>query len=324
MPVDLVLDRLEGVKERGDDYQALCPAHDDREPSLSVSQGDDGSALLKCFAGCETEDVVAALGLGMGDLFERRNGHKKVLRSIPPKSTATVQPCTLKNYAAAKRLPVEFLQKQGLRDQKYQGQPAVRISYRGVDGSEVAVRYRTALEKTEEADDRFRWRTGSKAYLYGLWRLAGTGKAGYVVLVEGESDAQTLWNHGIAALGIPGASNWKPEFAEHLEGVERIYVVVEPDQGGDKLRAKLSASDLRDRLHVVDLGEHKDASGLYLSDPDHFKENLNRALTSAVPLTELEGERPQSRLGRRGQSARCWPASRTSWSVSRVILRALG
>jgi len=95
MPVDLVLDRLEGVKERGDDYQALCPAHDDREPSLSVSQGDDGSALLKCFAGCETEDVVAALGLGMGDLFERRNGHKKVLRSIPPKSTATVQPCTL-------------------------------------------------------------------------------------------------------------------------------------------------------------------------------------------------------------------------------------
>jgi len=92
MPVDLVLDRLEGVKERGESFQAQCPAHEDRAPSLSVSQGEDGRALVKCFAGCETEDVVAALGLEMKDLFENRNGHKKVLHSIPPKTTATVQP----------------------------------------------------------------------------------------------------------------------------------------------------------------------------------------------------------------------------------------
>jgi hypothetical protein len=211
-----------------------------------------------------------------------------VLRSTPRKTTATAHPPTLENYAEAKGLPVEFLQRFGLRDQKYQRQPAVRIPYRGTDGSEVAVRYRTALEKTEGTDDRFKWRTGSKAQLYGLWRLDGVRKAGYVVLVEGESDTQTLWYHGIEALGIPGANNWKPEFAEHLEGVERVYVVIESDQGGETLREKLSASSLRERLHVVDLGEHKDASGLYLSDRTRFKENLNRALASAVPLTELE------------------------------------
>ena len=110
-PVDLVLDRLEGVKQRGESYQALCPAHDDNEPSLSVAEGEDGRALLKCFAGCETEDVVAALGLEMKDLFERRNGHEKVLRSTPPKTTATVQPCNLENYAdgqgLAGRVPTE-------------------------------------------------------------------------------------------------------------------------------------------------------------------------------------------------------------------------
>jgi hypothetical protein len=231
-PVDEVLERLEGVKESGGSWIALCPARDDKAPSLSVAQGDDGRTLVKCFTGCEAPEIVAALGLGVRDLFERRNGHKKQFRPILPKTTATVQPCHLTNYAAAKGLPVEFLQKQGLRDQKYQGRPAVRISYRGTAGSEEAVRFRIALEKFEEDNDRFRWRTGSKARLYGLWRLESMSKAGYVVLVEGESDAQTLWYHGIPALGIPGANNWQPGFAEHLEGIERIYAIIEPDQGG--------------------------------------------------------------------------------------------
>ena len=185
-------------------------------------------------------------------------------------------------------MPVGFLQKRGLRDQKYQGQPAVRDSYRGTNSAEEAVRFRTALEKSEGADERFRWRTGSKVRLYGLWRLGDIRKACYVILVEGESDVQTLWYHGIAALGIPGTSNWKAEWADYLEGVEKIYAVIEPDQGGDTLRQKLSASGLRDRLYVVDLGEHKDANGLYLSDRERFEENLKRALAAAMPLSELE------------------------------------
>jgi hypothetical protein len=251
-PVDLVLDRLESVRQGGEGYQALCPAHDDREPSLSVAEGEEGRALLKCFAGCETEDVVAALGLEMKDLFEHRNWDGKVFRSTPLNVSATLQPCTLENYAAAKGLPVEFLRKQCLRDQKYQGQPAVRISYRGVDGAEEAVRFRTALNKSEEGEDRFRWRIGSKALPYGLWRLNAIRRARYVVLVEGESDAQTLWYHGIAALGVPGASNWKAEWSGYLEDIEKIYAVIEPDQGGETFLSKLaSCTAVRERLHVV-------------------------------------------------------------------------
>ena len=41
----------------------LLSAHDDHNPSLSITEGDDGRALLKCHAGCTTEDVVAALTL---------------------------------------------------------------------------------------------------------------------------------------------------------------------------------------------------------------------------------------------------------------------
>ena len=91
-PVEKVLERLEGVRRSNGSWKALCPAHEDREPNLSVTEGDDGRALIKCFAGCENADIVNALGFEMNDLFERRNGQRKVLRSIPSKTTATVQP----------------------------------------------------------------------------------------------------------------------------------------------------------------------------------------------------------------------------------------
>ena len=95
-PVEKVLDKLDGTRESNGSWKALCPAHEDREPSLSVTEGDDGRALLKCFAGCDTENIVGALGLEMKDLFEQPNGHKKVFRNIPPKMTATVQPQELR------------------------------------------------------------------------------------------------------------------------------------------------------------------------------------------------------------------------------------
>src|SRR5262249_41006091 len=56
---------------------AQCPAHDDRQASLSIGQGRDG-AVLKCHAGCETDAVLEALGMSAADLFdeprERGNG----------------------------------------------------------------------------------------------------------------------------------------------------------------------------------------------------------------------------------------------------------
>src|SRR3712207_2022060 len=80
MALARVLERLEGVRQRNGGFMALCPAHDDQRPSLSVSEGDDGKVLVRCFAGCETEEVLDALGLSIHDLFERgrhSNGHRK-------------------------------------------------------------------------------------------------------------------------------------------------------------------------------------------------------------------------------------------------------
>jgi hypothetical protein len=314
-PVVKVLEKVDGTRESNGSWKALCPAHEDREPSLSITEGEDGRALLKCFAGCDAENIVAALGMEMKDLFEKRNGHKKESRSIPPKSTATVQPCNLKNYAEAKGLPVEFLQRQGLRNQKYQGEPAVRISYRDVNGQDTAVRYRVALEKSEETDERFKWRTGSKTSLYGLWRLQSIRKTDWVVLVEGESDAQTLWYHGIPALGIPGVDTWKPAWADNLEGIDKIFAVIEPDQGGETLREKLGASDFRDRLYLVDLAEHEDANGLYLSGRETFKDRFISA------LQEAESWKERQRAEIEAQSRRAWAGCKDLVLVPNILER---
>jgi hypothetical protein len=60
------------VKETGGNkLVAQCPAHNDRNPSLSVT-GIEGSALLHCHAGCQSEDVLAAVGLTKADLFDNR------------------------------------------------------------------------------------------------------------------------------------------------------------------------------------------------------------------------------------------------------------
>lgn len=70
MTIDELLSRLDAVRPRGPGrWQARCPAHHpDRNPSLSVNEGDTG-ILLKCWAGCELEEITAALGLTMADLF---------------------------------------------------------------------------------------------------------------------------------------------------------------------------------------------------------------------------------------------------------------
>ena len=66
--VERILAGLDGVEETASGWQALCPVHDDRAPSLSITE-KDGKVLIYCHAGCLTQDIVEAIGLTMSDLF---------------------------------------------------------------------------------------------------------------------------------------------------------------------------------------------------------------------------------------------------------------
>ena len=78
MPIDDILNRLDGVKELNNGsgkYVAKCPSHDDRSPSLAIGETADGLVLLHCFAGCDTESVLNALGIKFSDLYPKPLGN---------------------------------------------------------------------------------------------------------------------------------------------------------------------------------------------------------------------------------------------------------
>ena len=71
-PIDAVLSRLEKVQKTRGGWTARCPSHEDRTPSLSVTEASDSTVLLHCWAGCSTERVLAALDLSWHDLFPQQ------------------------------------------------------------------------------------------------------------------------------------------------------------------------------------------------------------------------------------------------------------
>ena len=77
MSVDTLLQRLTKVTGRNGRWTACCPAHEDRSPSLAVTETDDGRILLKCFGGCSVQAIVGAIGMDMTDLFPDSNDHYK-------------------------------------------------------------------------------------------------------------------------------------------------------------------------------------------------------------------------------------------------------
>jgi hypothetical protein len=68
-PIENLISRLDKVKGRNGSWTARCPAHADKGPSLALRENEDGRILLHCFAGCETANVLAAIGMDMTDLF---------------------------------------------------------------------------------------------------------------------------------------------------------------------------------------------------------------------------------------------------------------
>jgi DNA-binding transcriptional ArsR family regulator len=275
-------------------YMACCPAHDDSTPSLHLSESPDGTLLWKCFAGCPQDAVQREL--------ERLAGvQPATARPIPPRrnagrqpATAQAQPLTLATLANAKRVDAEKLTAWHVRELPDGG---IEILYLTREGELHAVRYRLALE----GENRFKWRRGDTPILYGLWRLPEWGDADTIYLCEGESDTWTLWHADLPALGIPGASMWKPEWWRNLWAFRRIVIIPDADQAGGQLVEKLTLScpdHLRERVQVLQLPEGvKDANELWQREGANAERFRNALAECAVqPLMQLCSYAPLNTL----------------------------
>jgi hypothetical protein len=281
-----LLSRFSDVRPSGAGWSAKCPAHGDARNSLSIRHAD-GKWLLTCHAGCTVEAIAGAVGITVADLFDDNAGGEGGGNNLS-NNRATVQPSarpglTLEAYAAAKQLPVDLLRGYGLSEITYDGARAVRIPYLSPDGEVLAVRLRVAL-----TGDKFRWRDGSKPRLYGLNRLSEAREAGQVVLIEDESDAHIFLSYGIPALGVPGAASWREHRdAQHFEGIGKIYVVVEPDRGGEGVRRWVAQSVIRHRVLLVELPA-EGVSALHLENAADFRAGWQVACLRALPWTTHE------------------------------------
>ncbi len=285
MKIHKILEQLGNVRDSTNGrYTASCPVPDhgkgrgDLNPSLSLKESSAGRIVVKCFAGCDPQSLVEAfeaLGLKAQDVY--------VVDGTGPEEEETTGGLTLQAYAEAKRLPEDFLRDLGLTTIHLSG-PVVRIPHFAGDGTETAVYFRLRLT----GPNCFRWKSGSKPCLYGLERLTAARAAGRVTIVEGISDVHTLWFHDEPAIGLPGASSWKEAWAEYLDGIPVIHVVIEPDKGGAAVERWLAKSPVRSRVRLVRLDGVKDASELYLADPDNFLERWRKALHAAVPWDAIE------------------------------------
>ncbi len=208
-PLSLVLSRLDNVRKNGTGYTARCPAHDDRHNSLSIGMGDDGRVLLKDHANCETERIVAAVGLTMRDLF-------------PPHTDG------VRGNGHSRRLVAAYDYRDEVGTLLYQ---AVRFEPKGF------------AQRRPDGYGGWVWNlAGVRHVPYRLPELLAADPDAWVLIVEGEKDADRL-----AALGFPattnaaGAGKWRPDLSEYLRG-RRVCILPDNDGAGEKHAALVAPS----------------------------------------------------------------------------------
>jgi putative DNA primase/helicase len=193
----------------GGQYEAICPAHEDRKASLSITEGDDGRILLKCFAGCEAESIVTALGLSMADLFPDRD-----FRSGPSFADRIVTAYDYRDESGNL-----LYQTVRLRDPK-------DFRQRRPDGQGGWV---WNLDHTRRV-------------LYRLPELLSADPAAWVLLPEGEKDVDRLVSLGLVSTTCPmGAGKWRDEYSKVLTN-RRCCILPDHDEPGRKHAEQVAAS----------------------------------------------------------------------------------
>jgi putative DNA primase/helicase len=231
-PVDRILSKLPDARRAGAGWEARCPAHDDRRASLSITEGDDARALVKCHAGCDTGAVLIALGMTWADLF----------------------------VAKVRRI-------DGLRPQLVE-----TYDYINEDRELVAqkVRYFPKDFRLRRPDGEGGWTWNLKGVrevpLYNLLevRMARAEQLP-VWIAEGEKDCEALAGQGeIATTNIGGAGKWPTGAAVEVSGVDVVVVADRDDTGrAHALDVARSVAPHAATLRVVESDRAKDAY-------DHF------------------------------------------------------
>ena len=282
---------IEKYQIAGDNLVGLCPFHRDKQSSFSV---DLKTGQWHCFSEDEGGNFITFWAKYHG--CDTKQAYKEILEKYgvaqekpKPKQTGgdgpSLAPYSVEQYSFDKRLPVDFLTETCRVTTKKEraGLPCLQMPYFTEDGQQAAVRKRYGKKE-------FRWQRGSagKICLYGEWRLPEIRKVGWAILVEGESDTQSLWYMGLPAIGVAGASMFKSYQAATIQRL-KLYIHKEPDGGGETFTSKLfrglKEGGFTGEIYLwsCDRLGTKDPSDLYIK---HGKEEAAQLIKEALKGAE--------------------------------------
>lgn len=284
---------IEKCQIAGDNLVGLCPFHRDKQNSFSV---DLKTGKWHCFSEDEGGNFITFWAKYHN--IDTKQAYKEILAKYgvsqeQPKTAAkpkgdaapSLAPYSVEQYSFDKHLPVDFLTEtcRVTTRKERGGLTCLQMPYFTEDGQQAATRKRYGKKE-------FRWQRGSagKICLYGEWRLPEIRKVGWAILVEGESDTQSLWYMGLPAIGVAGASMFKSYQAATVQGL-KLYIHKEPDGGGETFTTKmfrgLKEGGFTGEVYIwsCDRLGTKDPSDLYIK---HGKEEAAQLIREAIKKAE--------------------------------------
>jgi putative DNA primase/helicase len=245
---------LGGARKSGDSWMARCPAHNDRNPSLTLTERN-GRLLVHCFAGCEQSAVIAAL--------------KE--RALWPE---------------AERREAWIEWRPGVRYPGKWGRITREYVYRAADGRAMYSTFRlepkSFRQGYQDPSGKWIWRKHVKQLPY---RLPEVLQSEICFVCEGEKDCDVLTEWGFTATcNAAGAGKWRPEWGPYFSG-KTVFIVPDNDEPGWQ-HARLVAASLREHARLVailPLPFGKDASDYFAMGGSEvwICETVERLLTGA-------------------------------------------
>lgn len=203
-------------------FMVPCPAHTDKTPSLSISQGNGSGPLFKCFADCRTEDILTAVGLTWQDVLPPREDKR---REAPARKASP--PGTVTRYDI--RNPAGEIVAVHVREDQPDGK---RIWWELPDGTKKLDRPLVDLP------------------LYGIEQLTTAPEGSPVTVCEGEKAADALRNNGKLAVGtVTGAAGMPGDDALRPLLEHTVYLWPDNDKPGRDHMDRIGAA-------LIQLGRH--------------------------------------------------------------------
>lgn len=261
----------------------LCPAHDDRSPSLSIGPGRDQPVLINCHAGCDPKDIVEAEGLSWDDVCKPREDMEDTSAVWTPAGETT------RNFVYPYRDADGTLLYE-----------VCRVNITDPDGS----RSKRFLQRRPdpENDSRYLWRLdATKRVPFNLPQLiAAVAEGATIHIAEGEKCVRALERvipaEDVATCNSGGAGKWQGEFSEYFTPGTHVIIYADADDKG-----RQHAREVRENLteagcyvRTVEAPPGTLRNGKQITDvADHLE--AGRTLASLIETTpESDAERART------------------------------